>query len=367
MDFRPTEAQILIADTMASLVEDHLQRTRPGIDGIECADGLWLQLAGMGLLAAELDEAHGGSGGSFEELAIVLQGLGRAGGAGAFVPVVVMATALIARFGDDSQKASLSAIASGQGRVVPAGFGSFGNVGAEEDALTAVPSEGGWHLTGRIARVPAGDAADAFIVLASTAAGPTLFQVPADAHGLNVRRVNLYDGTGAADLRLDGCTVPAQARLGDEGNARSVIDWAIDRAHAAFANEAIGLMQALCDLTLDHIKTRKQFGQTLGSFQVVQHRMVDMRIELELARSMAILATVAADDPDERRRARDVSAARAAIGKASRIVGQSAIQLHGAIALTRDYPAGAYVKRLTLIERMFGDTDWHVARFARLA
>jgi alkylation response protein AidB-like acyl-CoA dehydrogenase len=251
--------------------------------------------------------------------------------------------------------------------VVPAGFGSFGNVGAEEDALTAVPSEGGWHLTGRIARVPAGDAADAFIVLASTAAGPTLLLVPADAQGLNVRRVKLYDGTGAADLRLDGCTVPAQARVGDEGNARSVIDWAIDRAHAAFANEAIGLMQALCDLTLDHIKTRQQFGQTLGSFQVVQHRMVDMRIELELARSMAILATVAADDPDELRRARDVSAARAAIGKASRIVGQSAIQLHGAIALTRDYPAGSYVKRLTLIERMFGDTDWHVARFARLA
>ena len=126
-------------------------------------------------------------------------------------------------------------------------------------------------------------------------------------------------------------------------------------------------MQALCDLTLDYVKTRKQFGQTLGSFQVVQHRLVDMHINLELARSMAILAVDAADDPDKLRQSRDVSAAKAAIGKASRTVGQSAIQLHGAFALTQDYPAGTYFKRLTLIERTYGDTAWHLGRFASAA
>ncbi len=369
MDFRPTETQVLIADTMESLVGDHLQRTQgtSRIDRAETSESLWTDLAGMGLLGAEIEEADGGSGGSFEDLAIILQGLGRAGGAGAMVPVVVMATALIARFGTPAQKETLSAIAAGRSRVVPAGFGAFGNTGADERPASATRGDGDWTLTGRVVRVPGGDVVDAFIVAAVTAAGPTLFVLPASTPGLTIQRLKLYDGAGAAHLEMQACRLPDEARLGGEGTAGPAIDWAVDRAHAAFANEAIGLMQALCDLTLGHLKTRKQFGQILGSFQVVQHRMVDMRIELELARSMAILATVAADNPDDRRRARDISAARAAIGKASRIVGQSAIQLHGAIALTQDYPAGTYVKRLTLIERMYGDTDWHVARFARLA
>jgi len=371
MDFRPTETQVLIADTMASLVGDHLQRMRgaSGIDRAEISESLWLELAGLGLLAAEIQEVDGGSGGSFEDLAIILQWLGRAGGAGAMVPVVVMATALISRFGTVAQKATLSAITAGRSRVVPAGFGSFGNTAAVDHPAVAAATAGdsGWILTGQIPMVPGGDVADAFIVAAVTASGPTLFVLPAGTPGLSIQPLKLYDGTGAAHLDLQPCRLPDEARLGGEGAAGPAIDWAVDRAHAAFANEAIGLMQALCDLTLDHIRTRKQFGQILGSFQVVQHRMVDMRIELELARSMAILATVAADDPDDRRRARDISAARAAVGKASRIVGQSAIQLHGAIALTRDYPAGTYVKRLTLIERTFGDTDGHLARFARLS
>ncbi|WP_428152659.1 acyl-CoA dehydrogenase [Brevundimonas sp.] len=213
----------------------------------------------------------------------------------------------------------------------------------------------------------AGDGADLFLISAKTDRGLTLFLVPATAERVSVWPIKLYDRAGAADLQLDGCFVPSSARLGMEGEAQASVAWAMDRTSAAFANEAVGLMAALCDMTVDYLKTREQFGQAIGKFQVLQHRAVDMRINLELATSMAMLATVAVSDTNERRRSRDVSAARAAIGKASRIVCQSAIQLHGAIALTDEYPAGDYVKRLTLIERSIGDVRWHLERFAGLS
>ncbi|MDI1326236.1 MAG: acyl-CoA dehydrogenase family protein [Brevundimonas sp.] len=369
MDFRLTDTQTLIAETANALVGQHLQAVRGGgaLQASQTTSALWPQLGELGLLGAEIDEADGGSGGTFEDLAVILQALGRGGGAGAFGPVVVTAAALVSRLGDAAQKAALlPAVVEGAKRVVLAHHDTT-DQGADDVATTAIPASGGWKLEGRKAMVFAGDSADVFVVSAHTAKGLTLFLVPATAEGLSIRSMELYDGTGAADLELNDCFVPADARLGAEGDAGDAVAWALDRANAAFANEAIGLMAELCDMTSEYLKTREQFGQPIGKFQVLQHRMVDMRINLELARSMAILAAVAVSDPDGRRRSRDVSAARAAIGKASRVVGQAAIQLHGAIALTQEYPAGSFVKRLTLIERSYGDTRWHLERFAKLA
>lgn len=364
MDFRPSDTQVMIADTVASLVARYRQSLH-GEAG-PAATALWPQLAELGLLGAEADEAHGGSGGSFEDLALILQGLGRGGGAGAFAPVVVCAAGLISRFGDASQKAALlPGIVDGSRKVVLACHETTDPM-SDKIAATARRSRDGWILSGRKVRVLSGDVADTFIVSAGTENGPSLFLLPVSAEGLSIRRMRLYDGSGAADLDLNDCAVPPHARLGVEGEASAAITWALDRENAASANEAVGLMAELCDMTVEYLKTREQFGQAIGKFQVLQHRAVDMRINLELARSMALLATVAADDDDALRRARDISAARAAIGKASRIVCQSAIQLHGAIALTQEYPAGLYVKRLTLIERSGGDTQWHLERFAKL-
>ena len=163
MDFRLTETQTLIADTVASLVDNHVQNTKAatGVGAVETSTALWPKLAELGLLGAEVGEVEGGSGGSFEDLSIILQGLGRAGGAGAFVPVVVMAAALIGRFGDDAQTANLPAIVEGHLKVVPAGFDNVGNMTSDSTPVIATLIDGGWQLTGRIAMVTAGDAADA--------------------------------------------------------------------------------------------------------------------------------------------------------------------------------------------------------------
>lgn len=366
MNFQYTETQILVADTVASVVADHVEKGRGGTAG-DAAAPLWGKLAELGLLGAEIEEAAGGSGGSFEDLALILQGLGRGAAAGAFVPAIVVGAGLISRLGDDEQRRTLlPAIAEGRLQAVLAHHETSDLTPGQPVTARATPVEGGWTLRGEKAFILGGDVADIFIVSAETDRGLSLFLVPSDASGVAARGIRLFDGGGGAHLTLNNCFVPQTALLGVDGEAAAAVEWALDRANAAFVNEAIGLMAELCDLTLNHIKTREQFGQVLGKFQVIQHGMVNMRIELELARSMAILAAVAADDPDETRRARDVSAAKAAVSKAARLVGQSAIQLHGAIAMTQEYPAGSYVKRLTLIERAFGDAVWHLARFSKL-
>lgn len=369
MDFRLSDTQTLINETMTSLVAEHRETVRagPAHGASQAGSALWARLAELGLLGAEIAEVDGGSGGTFEDLAVILQALGRGGGAGAFGPVIVTAAALISRLGDDAQKAAvLPSVLAGVGMPVLAHHETV-DQGSDEVSATAVAVDGGWKLAGRKVMVFAGDAADLFLISARTEKGLTLFLVPATAESLSVRPMMLYDGSRAANLELDGCIVPAAAQLGLEGEADASVAWALDRANAAFANEAVGLMSELCDMTVEYLKTREQFGQTIGKFQVLQHRAVDMRINLELARSMAILAAVAADCTDDRRRSRDVSGAKASIGKASRVVCQSAIQLHGAIALTQEYPAGSFVKRLTLIERSWGDARWHLERFANLS
>lgn len=359
MDFRLSEVQSLMAATVDSLVADHIKRGAGPWS-------LWAGLADMGLLGAGIAEEDGGSGGCFEDLAVIVEGLGRGGGTGLFVPVVVVGAGLVSRLGNEAQRAALlRSVVSGTATVVLAHHEAPHEAGLI--SARATRSADGWRLTGEKTFVPGGDVADRFIVSACTSEGVALFIVPATVDGLQARAVELYDGNGAAHLTLDGCLVPVDAQLGDVVTAGAAVDWALDRANAAYVNEAVGLMSMLCDRTRDHIKTRKQFGETLAGFQVVKHRMVDMFIELELARSMAMMAAVSADAIDPTVRARDVSGAKAAVGKAGRRVGQSAIQLHGALGLTRDYPVGPAVKRLTLIERIFGDTSWHLARYAKLS
>lgn len=362
MDFRLSDTENLIANTITSLVAESRQGSKDRSS--QPGSALWPRLAELGLLGIELDEADGGSGADFGALAAMLEALGRGGGAGDFIPVVVLAMPLIARIGEDTQKAAvLPHIVAGRLKPVLAHY-ETDDYRSDPVAATAIAIEGGWKISGHKRRVFAGDGADLFVVSAMTQAGTTLFLVPANTEGLFVRTARLYDGSGAADIELAECVVPTTARLGPDGAAERMIAWSLDRAVAAHAVEAVGLMTELCDMTIDHLRTREQFGQIIGKFQVLQHRAVDMRIQLELARSMAMLASVAVNDSDDRRRSRDVSAAKAAIGRASRTICQSAIQLHGAIALTAEYPAGAFVKRLTLIERSFGDTAWHLRRFA---
>ena len=236
----------------------------------------------------------------------------------------------------------------------------------------ATKQDHGWRLDGAKAVVLDAPGADALIVSARTAGaagdarGISLFLVDAKAKGVSMRAYATQDGSRGAEVKLDGVALGAEALLGREGEALPVIERALDRANAALCAEALGIMDALNEATLEYLKTRKQFGKPIGSFQALQHRMVDMTIRAVEARSMAIVAASGANHAEARERQRRVSAAKALAGQAGRFVGQQAIQLHGGIGVTDELVVSHWFKRLTIINATYGDADYHLARFSDL-
>jgi alkylation response protein AidB-like acyl-CoA dehydrogenase len=319
----------------------------------------------------EIDEAEGGSGGCFEDLAAIMPVFGRSLVVEPLIPTLVLGVGLVARHGSAVQRGALLPAVAGGGLML-------GLAHAERQArdmtrwvsATARRGDAGWVLDGAKCVVPGGDQAGVLLVSARTSGaaddgdGISLFVVPRETAGLQRRDYKLYDGSGAADLVFADMRLPGDALLGEVGAGLQAVEFAYDRARAAVCAEAIGVMDRLREITLDYLRTRTQFGQPIGKFQALQHRMVDAHIELELARSMALLAVHAVADSNPARRVRSIAAAKARIGKAARTMGQTAVQLHGGIALTDDYTAGHYFKRLTMIERLFGDVAVSVKRFA---
>jgi alkylation response protein AidB-like acyl-CoA dehydrogenase len=239
------------------------------------------------------------------------------------------------------------------------------------DVTTTAHKDGGAYvLDGAKSVVIHGDSADRIFVTARIAGqrrardGIGLFLLDPAAPGVTRRGYPTQDGQRAAELTLANVRVTADDLISD--NALPAIEHVIDEAIAALCAEAVGAMQSLQDLTLEYLKTRKQFGRPIGSFQVLQHRSVDMLVAVEQARSMAMFAAVMAaeENPIERRRA--ISAAKVQIGRSARHVGQEAIQLHGGIGMTNEYAAGHYFKRLTMIDQLYGDADTHLSNLAAL-
>jgi alkylation response protein AidB-like acyl-CoA dehydrogenase len=376
MDFTPTETQTMLHDAVAAFLNDRhgfaarQERRRAGVfhDPV-----FWGEVAALGLLGIEIDEEHGGSGGGFEEMAVVLELLGAALVVEPFIPSVVVAAGLIGELGTTAQKRTwLAGIANGSLIAALAHGERAARHAVGFVATQATPRGDGWRLDGAKAVTWGADVADLLLVSARTSGAPgdrdgiALFALPHNTPGLTIGAYRLYDGSGAADLVLDGVLVDADARLGGKASVLPAIEHAYDRGAAAVAVEAIGAMQRLRDVTLDYLKTRRQFGRPLGDFQVLQHRMVDLHMAVEIARSMALSAVVAIVGEVGTARAAKISAAKAAVGEAAREVGQMAVQLHGGIALTEEYAVGHYFKRLTMIERQFGSVDHHVERYARL-
>lgn len=366
--FTATETGLMLA----SSVEQALARTgyQPGGDG----STLWPVLSEIGLAGVEITPDHGGSGGTLSDLAPSLTALGKRACVTPILSSVVAASWLIEAAGSADQKARwLPALASGEAAATLAHgeHAARGHLYFVETQATRTAS--GWELNGAKEVVADGGEADLFIVSArlsggsAEADGLALFLVPADTPELKRRKFALYDGSLAAGLSFDALTLPEDALLGVAGEASPLIAQTHDRAIAALCAEAVGVMEGLFDLTLDYVRTREQFGQPIGRFQAIQHRMADMFTELELAKSMASYAVLAAGLEDGPARARAMSAAKFTIANAARMIGQSSLQLHGAIALTQEYAAGHYFKRLTRIERQFGDACYHLDRFAGLA
>jgi alkylation response protein AidB-like acyl-CoA dehydrogenase len=225
---------------------------------------------------------------------------------------------------------------------------------------TATRRAGGWVLDGEKSAVLNGDSANLIVVSARADDGITLFLVGADAPGVSVRGHPTYDGRRIANVTLGCVQVSGDAVLGHVGGGATILQSAIQTATAALAAEAVGIMAATLETTVAYLKTRRQFGVAIGSFQALQHRCVDMLIQVELARSMALFAAVslALEDPAER--ARNIAAAKIQIGRAGRFVGQQAVQLHGAIGITAEYQVGHAFKRLTAIDALFGDANHHL-------
>jgi alkylation response protein AidB-like acyl-CoA dehydrogenase len=234
----------------------------------------------------------------------------------------------------------------------------------DQVATTATAAGAGWQLDGAKAVVLGAPSADKLIVSARDAKGISLFLVDAKAPGVTLRAYPTQDGARAADIRLDKVAVGADALIGTAGGALPVIERAVDYANAALCAEAVGIMSALNEVTLEYLKTRKQFGVPIGKFQALQHRMADMVIATEQARSMATLAAVRVDSTDAAERSRSVAAAKAYVTQSARVVGQQAVQLHGGMGVVDELNVAHYFKRLTMIGLAFGDADYHLGRFS---
>jgi pimeloyl-CoA dehydrogenase small subunit len=373
VDFDYTEEQRLLDETVRRLVKDEYEfakRKKYQVEPQGFSPALWAKYAEIGLLGLPFAEEHGGFGGSGIDTMIVMEALGRGLALEPYLATVVLGGGLVALAGSNGQKSAiLPEIAAGKVKLAFA----HGERGARYDlarvSTTAKAQGDGFILNGEKSVVLHGGAADKLIVSARTAGsggdknGISLFLVDRNAKGVTVRDYPTVDGLRAADVALNNVAAGGDALLGPRDGALPFIVRAVDRAVVALCAEAVGIMEILNAMTLDYIKTRKQFGVPIGSFQVLQHRMVDMTIAAEQAKSMEILSAMSIDSNDQRERERAVSAAKVQIGLSGRLVGQQAIQLHGGIGMTDEYAAGHYFKRLAAIEHTFGDTDYHLDRF----
>ncbi|MBU3750393.1 MAG: pimeloyl-CoA dehydrogenase small subunit [Mycobacterium sp.] len=327
----------------------------------------------LGILGAALPESGGNSGRGAVEAMLIAEELGRALVIEPFVDTVVVAGGILHRAGRDAA-AVLEGIAAGTAVVALAAGESADDW--ESLSTRAVESGDGWVLTGSKSVVMSAPIATHLLIAARTDVGNaepveqqtislflTAFDAAAPPTGMSVHTYRTIDDRRAADLVLDGVRLPADALL--ERHAWPSLDRARDEGAAAVCAEAVGAMRRVLADTVDYCKQRQQFGAPIGSFQVLQHRMVDMYLELEQAVSAVYLAVLNLD-AEERIRARAVSAAKATVGRAARFIGQSAVQLHGGMGMTEELAVGHYFKRLTALQYEFGPTDFHRTRYARL-
>jgi alkylation response protein AidB-like acyl-CoA dehydrogenase len=333
-------------------------------------DPVWAQFAELGWLAATLPEQHGGLGGSHADLALLMEQFGRGLVASPFVPTVAVGATALRLAGSEAQKSEiLPGIAEGRTKLSLAYLEAPGQLDPSIVAMRARSEGDGFIITGHKIAALYANVADHLLVSARMFGqvgdhqGISLFLVPPNAKGLTLDAYRTHDDGWAADLHFEQVHLPASALIGSAGSGLGTIEGALDAGAAALCAEAVGAMWALHDMTLDYIKVRKQFGAAIGSFQAIQHRMVNMYMRCQLAQSMALAGMAALDSSDPAVRRRAVSAAKVQVGRAARHVGEDAIQLHGGIAMTDEYAAGHYFKRLTMIRLMFGDEEYHLRRY----
>ncbi len=376
MDFNFTEEQDMVRDGLSRLVREQYDwETRRA--AVASAAGwrpeIWAQLAELGILGMPFSEADGGFGGGAVDAMIVMQEFGKGLVVEPFVPTVVCAGGFLKYAGTAAQKEEhIGGIVDGS-RVFafayaePRGRYDYANL-----VTTAKKAGGGYVLSGHKAVVIGAPWASHLIVTARTAGGQrdhdgvSVFVVDKSAKGVITRDYETVDGRRASEVYFENVALPADALIGEEGAGLPLIERVSDEAIAAQCAEACGAMQVAHAMTVEYSRQRKQFGVPIGSFQVLQHRMVDMYTEYEQSVSLTYLATLRLDAAEKERK-RAASAAKVRVGQAAIKVGQEAVQIHGGNGVTDEYAIGHYFKRLTIFDSEFGNVDHHMKRHIALA
>jgi alkylation response protein AidB-like acyl-CoA dehydrogenase len=373
MDFDLTEEQQALADSLGRLLSDRYgPEARAGYlaepGGFSRAR--WTDFVELGLTALPFDEAHGGLGAGPVETMVVMQAFGRALVVEPYLSSVVLGGTAVRIGGSAAQQAAiLPGVAAGSTTLALAHAEAGSRFDLADIATIARRADGRWTLDGTKLAALGGDGAERIIVAARHAgerrdpAGIGLFLVAADAPGLERRGFTTLDGRRAAELRL--AATPAEP-LGDPAQGHAILLRTIEHAIAATCAEALGVMEAMHGLTLDYLKTRRQFGRPIGEFQALQHRAVDMFVALEQARSMVLLATGALELEDAGERARAIHAAKVQVARSTTHIAEEAVQLHGGIGTTLEYFLGHLVRRATSLASLFGDADHHLRRLAAM-
>ena len=374
MNFEHTEDRRMLADTLNRFVSEQYgieQRNQLAYGQEGHSPALYAQFAELGTIGALFPEDAGGFGGAGFDISVVFEALGRGLVAEPLLDALVVGQALIAA-GSESQKAKLQDIIAGDlicalAHDEPGSHYELNNV-----STTATQTASGWVLNGTKGVVALGEKADLLLVSARTggsqldASGISLFFLDGSAAGLSKRGYQRFEGGRAADITLSNVQVPADALVGAQGKGYAVLEHISGYALLALASESLGAMDVAKQHTLEYLQTRKQFGVAIGTFQALQHRMADVLLEIEQARSAVINAASAVDTAQGVAKEKALSAAKYTVGYVGTKVAQESIQLHGGIGMTWELPLAHYAKRLVMIDHQFGDEDHHLARFIAL-
>jgi len=376
MDFTFSEEQTLLADSVEKFVQnDYSFEARQAITRTDAgfSPDNWRVFAELGWLGVPFPEADGGFGGSAVDTMILMEQFGKGLVVEPYLASVLLAGGALKVAGSQAQKETLlSGLIDGSKQAAFAFAEPQGRFNLADLTTTATAAGDGFRLSGYKCVVLNGPAADFLVVSARTSGeqrdrdGISLFIVPADADGVSRRDYPTVDAFRASEVTFEDVALPADALLGNLGAGYPVVEQVIDEATLAIGSEAVGCMEVLYKATVEYCKTREQFGQPIGKFQVLQHRMVDMFMEHEQSKSLMYMAAMRMDEGYDDAAKKAVSAFKVQVGKSGRFVAQGAVQLHGGMGMTDELNVGHYFKRLTMIDTLFGNVDFHLKRFGAL-
>ena len=376
MSFTFTEDQKLLSESADRFVlDDYNFETRRkiiGQDGGFDRDN-WRKFAELGWLALPIAEEYGGLGGSTVDTAVLLESFGRGLVVEPYQSCIVLGAELLQLAGNVEQKSQyLPSIAEGKTLISFAHIEPTSRFNLCHIRTRAIKQGDCFIIDGEKAIVHNAETADYFILSARTEGdtndeeGITLFLVPSSSSGIKMRSYPTIDGLRASEICFNSVKVDQQHVLGELNQAAEYIQKVVDRACVLLCAEAAGAMDTAVKLTVDYIKNREQFGQAIGSFQVLQHRAVEMLGAKDFSRALTYRAAGAIDQSNASERTRAVSAAKVEMGRSGKLIGQEGIQLHGGMGMTDDMPIGHFFKRLTMIDAIFGNVDFHKKRFAQI-